>query len=150
MDAIPKVKRKKAGKKKVSPMAFAKAYVESGENASEAFKKTRGKHGDLSPSYLAQGGTYMLNKPEVQDAIALVKTELENLALGAVKKVGDLVHSENEVVAGQNARFIIEHVKGKPMSQQINTNINLYEAVNSLVLDVDAPEAEIVDAELSA
>lgn len=137
--------KKRARIHKVKPMAFAKAYVENGENATVAFEKTRGKLGDLSESYLRAGGAQMMQKPSVKAAIELVKQELDNHALSAVKKVGELVNSENEVVAGQNARFIIEHVKGKPMTQNVNTNINIYEAVDSLVLDVDAPEAELVD-----
>lgn len=138
-------RKKKSRTSKVKPMEFAKAYVENGENATKAFELTRGAKGDISESYRKYGGAYMMAKPEVQDAIALVKTELESLALGAVKKVGDLVNSENEVVAGQNARFIIEHVKGKPVTQNVSTNINIYEAVDSLVMDVDAPEAEVVN-----
>lgn len=126
--------RQRARKRRIDPHRFAKEYLENGRNQSAAFQKLRGT-ATISPKYALQGGNYYMSKPEVKNAIQLLEAELERSSQKAIRKVDQLIDSKDEVIAGQNARFVIEHVKGKPIARNLNTNFNIEAAIDELILE---------------
>lgn len=125
--------RKLARPRKVDPMRWAAAYVEAGHNAAEASRRTRGT-ASISPNYSKVHGSYMLKKPEVQSAIQILEARMEKTAMKAVERLDQLVDSQDENIATRNAHYVIDQVKGKAVSRNLNANFDIQAAVDELIL----------------
>lgn len=59
------------------------------------------------------------------DAKGYVENRMTELVVEAIDRVGELIDSPNEVVAGTNARYLIDHVQGQAVKRSINRNENI-------------------------
>lgn len=57
--------------------------------------------------------------------LAYVDDQLEQIGADAIDRINALVQSSDEKVAGQNARFVVDHVRGKAVQRTENKNYNL-------------------------
>ena len=73
----------------------------------------------------------LLKNVEVVNHIEYQKNKLERLATKAVKKVEQLIDSDNEQIATTNVWKTIEQVQGKAVQKSTSVNFNFTEHVNN-------------------
>jgi phage terminase small subunit len=121
--------------KPLSPakQTFVNEYIKC-DNATEsvrrAFPELLKAEGE-SEHYLEVKANRLMRNDEVQLAINNQKQKLVTIANRAVKRVEQLVESDNEKIATQNVWQVIDHVHGKAIqqiqstSQSVQFNIDL-------------------------
>lgn len=71
------------------------------------------------PAYAANKGYRMMQRSDVQEKI---QKKLENMQPKAMKRIKELVMSEDESIATQNSWRVVEHIRGKPVAKNLNVN----------------------------
>jgi len=80
------------------------------------------------PGYAATKANRLMKRTDVQEK---VQKKLESMQPMALKRVKNLIMSEDENVATKDAHFVIEHVRGKPVARNLNMNakVNIEDAL---------------------
>lgn len=74
---------------------------------------------DINPTYAANKGYRMMQRKDVQEKI---QKKLESMQPKAMKRIKELVMSDDESIASQNAWKVVEHLRGKPVARNLNVN----------------------------
>lgn len=77
---------------------------------------------ERNKAYAGVKANRMLQKPDIQ---AKINQKLEKMAPKALKRAQELISSDNEAVATANIWKTVEHIRGKPIARNINSNINM-------------------------
>jgi hypothetical protein len=72
----------------------------------------------------------MLAKSDVQTKI---QQNLEKMSKKAIKRIDELIQSEDEAIATTNSWKTIEHIRGKPIAKNLNMNANV--SIEDALLD---------------
>lgn len=73
----------------------------------------------LKPAYAANKGYRMMKRKDVQEKI---QKKLETMQPKAMKRINELVMSDDEGIATANAWKIVEHLRGKPVARNVNVS----------------------------
>lgn len=63
-----------------------------------------------------------LKKPDIQEKI---QKNLEKMSKNAIKRIDEMIHSDNEAIATQNSWKVVEHIRGTPTNKNLNVNAHL-------------------------
>lgn len=94
---------------------FAEAFVKTNSPSTAM----RALEPDLKPAYASVKAQRMLKKSDVQ---AKIQLKLEKMHSKALKKIDELVLSDNEAIASANSWRVVEHLRGKPIARNLNVN----------------------------
>lgn len=71
------------------------------------------------PAYAANKGLRMMRRSDVQEKI---QKKLEIMQPKALKRIKELVMSDDEAIATANSWKVVEHLRGKPVGRNLNIN----------------------------
>lgn len=110
----------KSTKKNVDKDKFAEVYA----HTKSAQKAMIAAQPELvtNKNYANVKGHRMIKKPDIQQKI---QKNLEKMSKPAMAKVQELIQSDDEAIASQNAWKVIEHIRGKPLARQVNLNASV-------------------------
>lgn len=67
--------------------------------------------------YANNKGHSVLKRTDIQDKL---QKKLESISKKSIKRIEELVQSDDESIATQNSWKVIEHVRGKPITKSVN------------------------------
>jgi hypothetical protein len=71
------------------------------------------------PAYASTKAARKLKQHDIQDKIT---KKLEKMSKKALKSIDTLISSDNEEISFKSSKFVIEHVRGKPIARHIGLN----------------------------
>lgn len=75
-------------------------------------------HAD-NPAYAAVKGQRELKKKDIQTKI---QKKLETMHKKALKSIDELIVSDNDEIRFKSSKFVIEHLRGKPVARHVGLN----------------------------
>lgn len=109
---------------------FSEVYAQT-NNGAKAVTVAFPELKDSSVQYKSLKAQRLMKNDEVVNHIEYQKNKLERLATKAVKKVEQLIDSDNEQIATTNVWKTIEQVQGKAVQKSTSVNFNFTEHVNN-------------------
>ncbi len=81
----------------------------------------------LEPEHKSEGNkSWRIRQVEQQEVESdFVPKRVQQIAIKAIERVGEMVNSTDENVATRNAHFVIDHAIGKATQRTENTNLNI-------------------------
>lgn len=89
---------------------------------SEAIKAAEPNLYKKNPNSARVKATRLQKRPEIQDKI---QKNLEKLSKKSLKRIDEMLTSDNESIATTNAWKVIEHVRGTPTQRRVNLNASV-------------------------
>lgn len=77
---------------------------------------------DLTPGYFNEGNRAfrIRKKAQTESSLEYIDNTLQVIGVDAINRLGDLVNSTDEKVAGVNTRYVIDQLKGKAVQKSVN------------------------------
>lgn len=81
----------------------------------------------INPTILKPGDRAwrIKKKSENENAMDYIETNMQQIGVDAINRVGKLVNSVDERVATKNAHFVIDHIRGKAVQRQEGKHLNI-------------------------
>ena len=70
-------------------------------------------------NYANVKGQRLIKRPDIQEKI---QKSLEKMSKTATKRIDEMIQSEDEGIATQNAWKVVEHLRGKPVARNLTLN----------------------------
>lgn len=64
-------------------------------------------------------------KSETQNTSDFINTQLQQIGVDAINRIGKMVNSIDEKVATKNAQYVVDRLEGKPMQRSESKHLNL-------------------------
>lgn len=79
-------------------------------------------------NYANVKGHRLIKRPDIQEKM---QKSLEKMSKPAMKRIQEMIQSEDESIASQNAWKVVEHIRGKPIAKNLNMNakVNIEDAL---------------------
>lgn len=102
---------------------FTIQYAKTNNGTQSVLKAYNGNHYTIKSAGVK--ATRLLNNDSIVNHIEYQKEKLEQLATKAVNRVEQLIDSDNEQVSTMNSWNSIHMVQGKPITKNINANLEV-------------------------
>lgn len=122
---------------------FAQVYAQS-DNGTQAVKEAY-KESNLTNGSARVKAHRLLTDDNVLMEIEVQKAKMEENASKAVLKIGQLIESEDESIAGANSRWAYEQVHGKATQQIKSTSVSTMIVMDLTGGALGQPPQEILD-----
>ena len=67
----------------------------------------------------------IVKKRKDNNAVDYIETNMQQIGIDAINRVGNMVNSADERVATKNAHFVIEHIRGKAIQKTEGKRLNI-------------------------